>query len=209
MSWLDDLFTVQPPTDQYVTPGINPDNPVPDVFDFSPDTSLGSEARTQEELGQGIVQEALGRQIILDTQQGLAQEELGRGIVQETLGQSILDSLLRGPDNTDPWLRGIDGSLSGVTKVMSKVGLLGKTDPTPTPGGVPLGVGTQPIFGPNRGNVYNVNPSNSTRDGRPGVLGGSVQRVASITGEFGGLDFLYASLALVTAYAAFRVVRAL
>jgi hypothetical protein len=206
MSFWDDLFTVQGPTDEYS------DNPPYDSYDPYPDTSLGAEGLAQEELGRGIVQETLGQQIVEETQRGLYQEELGRGIVQETLGRSILDDLLRFPDTTQPWFKGVDGSLSGVARVMSTIpGLLGDADPAPTPGGIPQQLGTQPYFGPTgRGRTVSLFPTNTTRDGRSGTLTGvSVRPAASLTGEFGGVDFLYAGLALVVAYGAFRVVRAL
>lgn len=211
MSFWDDLFSVSGPTTEFIGDGSS-DNPPYDSYDPYPDTSLGAEGLAQEELGRGIVQQTLGQQIVDDTQRGLYQEELGRGIVQESLGQSILDDLLRFPDNTQPWFKGVDGSLAGVSRVMSTIpGLLGRPDPTPTDGGVPEQIGTQPFFGPTgRGRTVSLFPSNTTRDGRSGTLTGvTVRPVASLTGEFGGVDFLYAGLALVVAYGAFRVVRAL
>lgn len=208
MSFWDDLFSVQGPTTVYA----DTDNAPADYYDPYPDTSLGAEGLRQEELGRGIVQESLGQQILEETQRGLYQEELGRGIVQESLGQSILDDLLRFPDTTQPWFKGVDGSLSGVARVMNSIpGLLGPADPTPTAGGVPHQLGTQPYFGPvGSGRTVSIYPANTTRDGRSGTMGGvAVRPVASLSGQFGGMDFLYAGLALVVAYGAFRVVRAL
>lgn len=203
MGWLDDLFTVEPPTNEYAS---DSDNRWDGSYDPYPDTSLGGE---QERLGQAIVQESLGRQIVEETQRGWYEEEKGRGIVQETLGQTILDDLLRNPDTTQPWFKGVDGSLAGVTRLMSSVGLLGKPDPTPVAGGVPAQLGVQPYFGPTGpGRIASVYPTNTTRDGRTGTLTG-VRPVASLTGQFGGMDFIWVTSSLILAYGAYRLIRAL
>ena len=204
MSLWDDLFTVQPPTNQY-SDARESDNPPLAVYDPYPDTSLGGEfdAFPGFDLA-GAEQESLGREIVAETQRGWEQEELGRGIVQESLGKSILDSLLRNPDNTQPWFKGVDGSLAGVARVMAAVpGLLGQPDPTPTSGGIPGQVGTTA-----NGRVVSMYPPNATRDGRSGTLMG-VRPVATGTLQFGGMDYLYVTLGLIGAYAAYRVIRAL
>jgi|CXWL01.1.fsa_nt_gi hypothetical protein len=188
------------------------DNPPNGSYDPFPDTSLGAEtygpaAPTQEQLGQ---------QILTDTQRGMEQEALGRGIVQESLGQSILDRLLKIPDNTEPWFKGSDGSLAGTSKLMGSVArLLGKPDKTPTQGGVPIQLGSQPGFGvvADGSRRFSIYPSNTTRDGRSGTMqggtAGGIMRTATGSVEVGGFDFLYIGLAAVGTYAAYRAFKAL
>lgn len=178
------------------------DNPPNASYNPFPDTSLGAEdygpaAPTQEQLGQ---------QILTDTQRGMA---------QEAAGQSILDRLLKIPDNTEPWFKGSDGSLAGTSKLMGSVArLLGQPDRTPTQGGVPIQLGSQPRFGvvDDGSRRFSIYPSNTTRDGRSGTMQGGmtggIRRVATGSVEVGGFDFLYIGIAAVGTYAAYRLLRA-
>lgn len=185
------------------------DNPPTGGYDPFPDTSLGAEfygpaAPTQEQLG---------AQIIQDTQRGLDQERLGREIVEG----SFIDQFLASPDNTAPWFKGIDGSLAATGAILKSVGLLGRRDPTPTQGGIPIQLGGQPSFGaPDGRGVMVVSPSNTTRDGRSGSLRGPMVngfagplRTATGTIQVGGLDFLYIALGLVGAFVAYKAVKAI
>jgi hypothetical protein len=185
--------------------------PVGTTYDPFPDTSLGAEAYGPvESFGPfAPTQEQLGQQIITDTQLGLKQEELGRGIVQESLGRSILDGLLKAPDVIQPWFKGASGGLGETARLLSSVPGLYKTTTTPTQGGIPVQLGSQPYFGtsPNDSKVFSIFPSNTTRDGRSGTLqGGTARQVATL--EVGGTDYLYIALGLVGAFFAFKAVRA-
>lgn len=189
---------------------LSSDNPPDFGYNPFPDTSLSGEFYGPA----GPTQEQLGAQIVRETQQGTAQELLGREIVEG----SLIDSLLASPQNTQPWYTGIDGSLAATARILTAVpGLLGRPDPTPTQGGMPMQLGGQPSFGqPSGRNPINVFPSNTTRDGRTGTLGGPLVngfagpvRVATGSIEVGGFDFLYIALGLVGAFVAYKAVRAI
>ena len=185
------------------------DNPPTQPYDPFPDTSLGNESYGPvESFGpSGPTQAQLGQQIITDTQKGLAQQQLGRDIVEG----SVIDQMLANPDNTLPWYKGASGDLQATTKLLSSVKGLLNTGKTPTQGGIPIQVGTNPYFGTRKSDVgvYSIYPSNTTRDGRTGTLqGGSAQRTALATLDVGGLDFVYIGIGLVGAFFAYKAVKA-
>jgi hypothetical protein len=100
--------------------------------------------------------------------------------------------------------------------LLRAVGALGRPDPTPTQGGVPIQLGGQPSFSAGDGRTIMVSPSNRTGSGRPGTLYGprtvngvaGPVRVATGTLEIGGFDFLYLALGLVGAFVAYKAVKA-
>jgi hypothetical protein len=178
---------------------------------FSSDNSVGASAggddfglggltgwsgREQEQLGQGIVDQAIA---------GWNQEELGRGIVQESIGQNLVDSFLAGTTQVEPWLRTLDGTLGTAARTIGQVDrLLGRTQTLVSPGGlareIQQSARAQPILDTVRRYVNVYPPANAT-------LGSPARPAATFTGTVGSMDYLTIGGMALGAFLLYKLVR--